>query len=282
MIFVRLLLIVVCAHLSTSALALQSSERWLEIGTVQEWMDLDAAFYRSPEKRAWGSEQKIIADQPVIYRGTFRYSAPLPAIVLTAWLDLDPEDQQRRSAQAADELKIVVRFLNRMRGWTRDFQATGSSGWGRQNSVDILPDCLESLTNAVQLEPANPLAWHLLGYFSTCVGDVKRARGAFAGAEDALALLPAEALPEVRRRLALEAERALGDLGTAQYYLIELTGGNDEIPGDTQVWALVGFICLDQGDLVGGRLALEKASALDPDNYGLKQQLARLEHKEGM
>ncbi len=80
--------------------------------------------------------------------------------------------------------------------------------------------------------------------------------------------------------LALEAERALGDLGAARYYLTELTGGNDEIPGDSQVWALVGFICLDHGDLVGGRLALEKASELDPENYGLKQQLARLKHKE--
>ncbi len=646
MILVRLLLIAVCAHLSTSALAMQSSERWLEIGTVQEWMDLDASFYRSPEQRAWGSERKIIADQPAIYRGTFRYTAPLPAVDLAAWLDLDPEDQQGRGEQAADELKIVTRFLNRMRGWSRDVQVTGRSGWGRQNSVDILPDCLESLTNAVQLEPANPLAWHLLGYFSTCVGDVKRARGAFAGAEEALALLPEDALPDVRCRLALdlvwlnreqgsfirarerlreaeaygannlettllkgliaaqsgdeaearrlagelrsvripkrnsysrnnpdhwnkiasdfakswimalvwinvgdlemaqlsfkqfayhakypfahrfwndaggiymrtgrqdaapgawylahqwvpyqpfflhrrygwenraltgidgvtldyagfnqfylvgdrlsfacryatametagseearlelgitaisqleicrrtgflpghallveslvhyflgdletalptlkegkkwlrergyrlpsatssteveiirtkvlepgdirdsqfrtrmsmlgqddleeawrkdptepnrralgiflirngdpergrnlildqafsvpaaieageitnedlclalEADRALGDLGTAQYYLAELTDGNDEIPGDTQVWALVGFICLDHGDLVGGRLALEKASELDPDNYGLKQQLARLKHKEGM
>ena len=646
MVIVRLLLIVACAHLSTSALALQSSERWLEIGTVQEWMDLDASFYRSPEQRAWGSERKIIADQPVIYNRTFRYTAPMPAIDLTAWQDLDPENQQRRSTQAMDELKIVIRFLNRMRGWSRDFQATGSSGWGRQNSVDVLPECMESLTNAVQLEPANPLAWHLLGYFSTCVGDVKRARGAFAGAGEALALLPEDALPDVRRRLALdlawlnrdqgsfirartrlqeaeaygandlesillegliaaqsgdeaearrlagelrtvripkrtsystgnpdhwnkvasafakswimalvwievgdlemaqlsfkqfsyhdrypfahrfwndaggiymrtgrqdaapgawylahqwvpyqpfflhrrygwenraltgidgvtldyagfnqfylagdrlsfacryatameaagsdedrlelgvtamnqleicrrtgflpghallvealvhyflgdletalptldegkkwlrergyrlpsatsntevvvirsrvlepgvlrnpsartqtamlgqddleaawrknptepnrralgiflirngdpergrglildeamsvpaafetggitnedlclvlEADRALGDLGTARYYLAELTGGNEEIPGDTQVWALVGFICLDHGDLVGGRLALEKASALDPENYGLKQQLARLEHKEGM
>ena len=204
MVFVRLLLIAVCAHLSTSALALQSSERWLEIGTVQEWMDLDASFYRSPEKRAWGSERKIIADQLVIYRGTFRYTASMPAVGLSAWQDLDPEDQERRSDQAADELKIVIRFLNRMRGWARDFQATGNSGWGRGNLVDILPDCLESLTNAVQLEPVNPLAWHLLGYFSTCVGDVKRARGAFAGAEEALALLPAETLPDVRRRLALD------------------------------------------------------------------------------
>ena len=214
MIFPRLLLIAVCAHLSTSALALQSSERWLEIGTVQEWMDLDASFYRSPERRAWGTERKIIADQPVVYRETFRYTAPLPAIDLATWLDLDPEDQQQRGDQAADELKIVIRFLNRMRGWAHDFQTRGSSSWGRQNSVDILPECLESLTNAVQLEPSNPLAWHLLGYFSTCVGDLKRAQGALAGAEEALALLPADALPEVRGRLALDLAWLNRDLGS--------------------------------------------------------------------
>jgi len=214
LIFPRLLLIAVCAHLSTSALALQSSERWLEIGTVQEWMDLDASFYRSPERRAWGTERKIIADQPVVYRETFRYTAPLPAIDLATWLDLDPEDQQQRGDQAADELKIVIRFLNRMRGWAHDFQTRGSSSWGRQNSVDILPECLESLTNAVQLEPSNPLAWHLLGYFSTCVGDLKRAQGALAGAEEALALLPADALPEVRGRLALDLAWLNRDLGS--------------------------------------------------------------------
>jgi len=177
-------------------------------------MDLDASFYRSPERRAWGTERKIIADQPVVYRETFRYTAPLPAIDLATWLDLDPEDQQQRGDQAADELKIVIRFLNRMRGWAHDFQTRGSSSWGRQNSVDILPECLESLTNAVQLEPSNPLAWHLLGYFSTCVGDLKRAQGALAGAEEALALLPADALPEVRGRLALDLAWLNRDLGS--------------------------------------------------------------------
>jgi hypothetical protein len=82
--------------------------------------------------------------------------------------------------------------------------------------------------------------------------------------------------------LVLEADRTLGDLGTAKFYIGELNRGNEQLPGDTQVWALVGFISVDHGDLVGGRLALEKAAALDPDNYALQQQLKRLEHKEGM
>ncbi len=82
--------------------------------------------------------------------------------------------------------------------------------------------------------------------------------------------------------LVLEADRALGDLATAQYYIGELSRGNGDLPTDTQVWALVGFISIDHGDLAGGRLALEKASELDPENYALRQQLARLEHKEGM
>jgi len=82
--------------------------------------------------------------------------------------------------------------------------------------------------------------------------------------------------------LVLEADRTLGDLGTAKFFIGELNRGNEKLPGDTQVWALVGFISVDHGDLLGGRLALEKAAALDPNNYALQQQLKRLKHKEGM
>jgi hypothetical protein len=141
---------------------------------------------------------------------------------------------------------------------------------------------LEDLETAWQKDPTNENR-QVLGIFLIRNGDPERGRGLIL---DGDANAP-EAAAEGRITnedlcLILEADRALGDLDTAQFYIGELVRGNDQLPGDTQVWALVGFICIDHGDLAGGRLALEKASALDPGNYGLKQQLARLENMEGM
>jgi hypothetical protein len=122
-----------------------------------------------------------------------------------------------------------------------------------------------------------------LGIFLIRNGDPERGRGLILkGEADAPEAAAAGVITNEDLCLVLEADRVLGDLGTAQFYIGELSKGNGNLPGDTQVWALVGFISIDHGDLAGGRLALEKASELDPDNYALKQQLARLEHKEGM
>jgi tetratricopeptide (TPR) repeat protein len=253
----RILLVAFCVHLSTSAQALQSSEEmpehWREVGTVQEWMDLDAVFYRSPERRAWRTENKEIRDQPARYRETFRYGAALPGIDLAAWLELSAEDQARRIKLAAEELKIVTRFLNRMRSWARDFQASSRSSWGQDNSVDVLPQCMERLNTAVQLDPSNPLTWHLLGYFSTCTGDVKRARGAFAGAGNALARLPEESLFDVRRRLALDQAWLNRNLGTFDLALSYLEVAEAHGKKDLESTLLKGLIAAQTGDEVQAR-----------------------------
>jgi Flp pilus assembly protein TadD len=231
---------------------MQSSEElpeyWFEVGTVQEWMDLDGVFYRSPERREWSTENKEIPDQPSHYRRTFRYQASLSGVDLATWQELSPEDQSRRIDLATKELKIVTRFLNQMRGWARDFQANSSSGWGRRNTVDVLPECMESLNTAVQLDPSNPLTWHLLGYFSTCVGDVKRARGAFAGAENALALLPPEVLQDVRRRLALDQAWLNRNLGAFDRARDNLQTAEDLGKKDLETALLRGLVAAQGGD----------------------------------
>ena len=252
----RILLVGLWVHLSTSSLAMQSleqlpekySEQWLKVGTVQEWMDLDAVFYRSSVRRVWDTENKVIADQQSIYRRTFRYSAALPATDLVSWQQMSPDDQARRVDLATENLKIVTRFLDQLRGWAQNFHARGSSSWGRQESVDVLPLCMESLNTAVQLDPSNPLTWHLLGYFSTCVGDVKRAQGAFAGAEDALALLPDDALPEVRRRLALDRTWLHRDLGNFNRARIHLQAAEDLGGKNLETVLLRGLIAAQAGD----------------------------------
>jgi tetratricopeptide (TPR) repeat protein len=223
-------------------------EHWLEVGTVQEWMDLDAVFYRSSIRRVWDTENKAVADQQSIYRRTFRYSAALPAADLVSWQQMSPEDQARRIDLVTENLKIVTRFLDQLRGWAQDFHARGSSSWGRQESMDVLPLCMESLNTAVQLDPSNPLTWHLLGYFSTCVGDLKRAQGAFAGAEEALAMLPDDALPEVRCRLALDRTWLHRDLGNFNRARVHLQAAEDLGGKNLETVLLRGLIAAQAGD----------------------------------
>ncbi|MCK9996813.1 MAG: hypothetical protein KAH56_11105, partial [Candidatus Krumholzibacteria bacterium] len=223
-------------------------EQWLEVGTVQEWMDLDAVFYRSSERRIWNTENKVIADQQLIYRRTFRYGAAMPATDLASWREMPSEDQARRTELASKTLKPVIRFLDQLQRWASNFQASGSSSWGRQSAEDVLPLCMESLNTAVQLDPSNPLTWHLLGYFSTCVGDVKRAQGAFAGAEEALAMLPDDALPEVRRRLALDQTWLHRDQGTFHRARIHLQAAEDLGGKSLETVLLRGLIAAQAGD----------------------------------
>jgi tetratricopeptide (TPR) repeat protein len=242
-------------------------QHWFAVGTVQEWMDLDGVFYRSPDRRSWSTENKEIPDQPSYYRQTFRYDAPLPGVDLATWLKLSPQDRSNRIDLASKELKIVTRFLNQMRGWARDFQANASSGWGRRNTVDVLPQCMESLNTAVQLDPANPLTWHLLGYFATCVGDVKRARGAFAGAENALALLPSEALPDVRRRLALDQAWLNRNQGTFDRARANLRTAEDLGKKDLETALLWGLIAAQDGDEAEARRLAGELRAVRIPNH---------------
>ena len=107
---------------------------------------------------------------------------------------------------------------------------------------------MESLNTAVQLDPSNPLNWHLLGYFSTCVGDLKRAQGAFAGAKDALAMLPDDALPEVRCRLALDQTWLHRDLGNFNRARIHLQAAEDLGGKNLETVLLRGLIAAQAGD----------------------------------
>lgn len=76
-------------------------------------------------------------------------------------------------------------------------------------------------------------------------------------------------------KLALEADRALGDAELA----LEMVGALDrgqESAADAGAWTLAGFVCIDAGHMAEGRLALERALAMDPGNHALKIQLELL------
>ena len=79
--------------------------------------------------------------------------------------------------------------------------------------------------------------------------------------------------------LVLEADRAEGEDELALALVRALEGGATDPWNHAGLWTLVGFICLDGGDIADGKVALERASELDPGNQGLKIQLALMENK---
>jgi len=74
--------------------------------------------------------------------------------------------------------------------------------------------------------------------------------------------------------LLLEADRAAGETGLAQAMVAALRTGSADPWQEANVWALAGFVCLDNGLNVEGRVALERAILLDPGNHGLQVQLS--------
>ncbi len=74
--------------------------------------------------------------------------------------------------------------------------------------------------------------------------------------------------------LLLEAERAAGQTDLALAMVAALGSGGVDPWQVAQVWALAGFICLDNDLRAEGRVALELAASLDPGNHGLKVQLS--------
>lgn len=75
--------------------------------------------------------------------------------------------------------------------------------------------------------------------------------------------------------LLLEAERALGETARAEDLVAGLRAGDDPYD-DAEVWALAGFICLDEGLTEDARIALERALELDPGNHALRLQMRLL------
>jgi len=73
--------------------------------------------------------------------------------------------------------------------------------------------------------------------------------------------------------LLLEADRAEGKTAVAMAMVTGLASDKADPWRSTAVWAMAGFICLDNNLRAEGRVALKQASLLDPGNTGLKVQL---------
>jgi hypothetical protein len=81
-------------------------------------------------------------------------------------------------------------------------------------------------------------------------------------------------IPGEDMELILEADRAMDSSDLALALVQALEGGAEDPWNDASLWAMAGFVCLDAEKEAEGKIALQRASELDPGNQGLKIQLA--------
>lgn len=273
--------------LPAAAAGWQEPGHWARIGTVQQWLDLDARFYRTYDDNRFADRSQFRLEQQAPYDQTRLYGGDLPAVSIAAFLALEPQEQRRRGELAADKLGYVERFLARMRQQAQHVRENMPSGWGDQVSdVMVLADCLDNLGDAVGLEPTNPYAWHLQSYLALCAGDERRARQYLEGATEALIKVPAPLLLDVRARVALDlawSQRGFGefDAALANLDLVERLRRPD-----LETRTLRGLICAQTGRAAeAGQIAAElrhtevrsfprdlksagfQPEVLDPDNW---------------
>ena len=199
---------------------------WQDVGAVQEWMDVDAQFRRVFQPKDLLGRERMHVDYRKVYAGTAGKldSRQFPPLDLQSWANLSSAEQEQRRKLASAELRFVVHFRYRLGAVLQETRQNKYSRYGTNlvTGVDALGDCLSHLETAVILDPTHPQAWHLLAYFSRCVGDLARTGKALTGAQAALDLIPASALTEIRTRVALDVAWLHYDYGDYELCLIAL------------------------------------------------------------
>jgi cytochrome c-type biogenesis protein CcmH/NrfG len=202
------------AVLTTGALAWEQPQEWPDIGMVSKWKEYDARFYRTYQDGPFLDESQFKFDQVKQYAKTREYSGSLDGIGLETFLKKDADEQAQRRKLAAKELKFVADFHQRMQTMIQRVRDQQGSGWGEQIADQtVIGDCLGKLRTAVGLDPSNPYAWHVLGYFANIVGDKARANAALAHALAALTQVPPDQLVALRAEVALDMAWLQRDLG---------------------------------------------------------------------
>jgi len=233
---VGLLAVVISSTNAGMAGAWEAPSTWSDISTVDNWVALDAHFYRIHEESLYLNEAHDNINQVKVYEQTREYRGRLAGIGTDKWQTLSAEEQAERRKLAGKELKFLADFRNRIINQVQNTRLELRSGWGQQiTDHTVVGDALAKLRTAVALDPSNPYAWHLYSYFATLVGDETRALTAIAGAETALALIPETEELELRTAVAVDKAwllRSQGEFSEAQASL--------EVAGTTGVKSLKG------------------------------------------
>jgi tetratricopeptide (TPR) repeat protein len=238
----------------------QEPAHWAAVGTVADWADLDAQFYRLDTDVAFLDRSQQGTDQRSAYERTEVYSGRLDAVTLDDWLKLPADEQARRSNLAADEVEFIVRFRLRLVEQLQRSRSGVVSGWGAAVSdVTVVGDCLQRLRTALGLDPANPYNWHMYAWLAEAVGDLDRLGRAINGAERALALVPADKLRPIRAGVALQAAWLAWDRGRIREIAGHLERARSYDADPFAVTLLGGLAAAVQGDEAG---AIAAADAL--------------------
>ncbi len=246
---------------ATGALAWEQPSEWPEIGLVSKWRQYDRMFYRIYEDAPFQDQSQFKLDQPKYYARTREYNGKMDGIGIDVFLAKDADEQKDRRKLAARELKFVMDFNQVMMTLVqRVRQRDTGSGWGIQvNDMTTVGDCLGKLRTAVGLDPSNPYAWHVLAYFSSIVGDQKRATGALVGAELALAQIPDDQLMELRAEIALDKAWVQRGQGNFEEAMTSLKAAAEYGAKGTGPRLLQGLIYAQTGET---QKAIEMATAL--------------------
>jgi tetratricopeptide (TPR) repeat protein len=229
--------------------AAQGSDLSLEgSGTVKQWMDLDARFYRTFDDNRWVDRSQFNLEQRGIYQGTFQMRSPLSGIDLGGFTALPEDQKERRRELAADQLAYLDRYLMRVQEQVQRLRENLASGWGDWVSDStVLGDILLKLRTACALDPSNPQSWHLLSYFSMCAGDEKRALSYLEAADAALQLVPAQEMKATRLRVALDRAWLLRSRGHLSGAVEQLDRADGLVRPGTESLLLRGLIAAQTG-----------------------------------
>jgi len=154
------------------------------------------------------------------------------------------------------------------------FSQSGASGGRWTVSADPVAE-LAALRKAYA-DDASDANRRALARFLIREGDHAEGRTLALGPFPASALESKEIvkIPAEDIELVLEADRAEGSPDLALALVRALQGGAKDPWNTAGLWAMAGFACIDAGHDAEGKVALERASELDPGNQGLKVQLA--------
>jgi tetratricopeptide (TPR) repeat protein len=256
----QVVLAILLAVYATGALAWEQPKEWPDIGMVSKWKEYDARFYRTYQDGPFLDQSQFKFDQVKQYAKTREYNGSMDGIGLETFLEKDADEQTKRRKLAAKELKFVADFHQRMQTMIQRIRAQQGSGWGEQiGDQTVIGDCLGKLRTAVGLDPSNPYAWHVLGYFANLVGDKARANGALAYALAALTLVPEDELTELRAEVALDMAWLQRDLGKFDKASSQLKAAVDYGAKGSEPRLLQGLIAAQTGET---QKATEIASAL--------------------
>jgi len=258
--WLRIGLVVFVAALAGGAGAWEQPSQWPDIGSVGKWKDFDAQFYRIYQDAPAMDQSQFKMDQIKEYEKTRDYGGSMDGITLQDFMKRDAGEQNKRRKLAARQLKFVVDFKNRMMSLVQQTKQGTVSGWGGQISdPTTIGDCLGKLRTAVGLDPSNPYAWHVLGYFAGVVGDRDRAAAALTNAAAALDVIPAGELTELRAAVALDHAWLLRDLGQFDDATAQLKKAVGYGAKGIEPRLIQGLIAAQTGNT---QVAIENASAL--------------------